>query len=168
MPRTIDAKRRADPASPGFALEHSPFFLMNRAAGTYQLAMEQALRSVGADVPRWRVLMLALERGPISVSALADLGVIRLSTTTKVVQRLERDGLLKLGRSRADARVTEVTITPEGRRVAALVRAKASEIFQRAFDGVSAADIQRLNDLLGRVHTNMVRGANGGSRRRNR
>lgn len=164
MPRATDAKRRADPASPGFTLEQSPFFLMNRAAGTYALAMEQALRSVGADVPRWRVLMLATERGPISVSAIADLGVIRLSTTTKVVQRLERDGLLQLRRSRTDARVTEVMITPAGRRVASLVRTKASEIFQRAFNGISAADIKRLNSLLGRLHTNMVQGANAGSR----
>jgi MarR family transcriptional regulator, organic hydroperoxide resistance regulator len=159
MPRKFDAKRQADPASPGFALENSPFFLMNRAAGTYALAMEHALRSVGADIPRWRVLMLATERGPISVSTIAELGVIRLSTTTKVVQRLARDGLLTLGRSRHDARVTQVRITPKGRRVAMVVRAKASEIFQRAFAGISAADITRLNSLLGRIQANITQGS---------
>jgi DNA-binding MarR family transcriptional regulator len=164
MAHKTDAKRRADPASPGFALEHSPFFLMNRAAGTYGLAMEQALRSVGADVPRWRVLMIATERGPVSVSAIADLAVIRLSTTTKVVQRLVRDGLLQVRRSRQDARVTVVNITPKGRRVSLLVRAKASEIFQRAFAGISAADISRLNALLGQLHTNIVRGPPPASR----
>ena len=99
MPKRVSARDLADPASPYFTIERSPFFLLNRASATYALLMHQALARVGADVPRWRVLVLAEQRGPISVSAIADLAVIRLSTVTKVVQRLARDGLLAVRRS---------------------------------------------------------------------
>ena len=157
MPRTPTAKQLADPASPGFGLEHSPLFLMNRTISTYALRMERALRQVGADIPRWRVLMLASERGPISVSSIAELAVIRLSTATKVIQRLARDGLVTIARSPSDARVSEVRITAAGRRVARVVRRTASEIFRQAFADVGASEIRSFNRLLRRLHDNMTR-----------
>ena len=155
MAGTTDSKTLADPSSPKFRVEHSPFFLMNRTISTYALRMEQALRRVGADIPRWRVLVLASERGPISVSAIADLAVIRLSTATKVIQRLERDSLVTLQRSKRDARVTEVRITAEGRAVTRLVRSAASTIYREAFAGVSAREICSFNALLARVRSNL-------------
>jgi DNA-binding MarR family transcriptional regulator len=155
MVRKDNALVRGDPASTGFKLEDSPFFLMNRAASAYALAMERALRAVGEDIPRWRVLMLAYERGPISVGSIADLAVIKLSTTTKVAQRLRDEGLLKLRRSQRDARVTEVTLTAAGHRTARLVRTAASGIYRRAFHDASAAEIRTLNRLLARVHRNL-------------
>jgi DNA-binding MarR family transcriptional regulator len=156
MGRRDNALVRGDPASAGFRLEDSPFFLMNRAASVYALAMERALRAVGTDIPRWRVLMLAYERGPISVGSIAEHAVIKLSTTTKVVQRLRDEGLLKLRRSKRDARVTEVTLTPAGHRAVGLVRTAASGIYRRAFHDASAAEIRTLNGLLARVHRNLL------------
>ncbi len=156
MARKLVAPTLADPSSPLFKVEHSPFFLMNRTIATYALRMEQALRRVGADIPRWRVLVLASERGPISVSAIAELAVIRLSTATKVIQRLERDGLLSLRRSKRDARVTEVRITAQGRAVSRLVRGVAATIYREAFGGVSPREILMLNDLLNRIFANIT------------
>jgi DNA-binding MarR family transcriptional regulator len=157
-PRPEQAVARGDPASRQFRLEDSPFFLMNRTASAYALAMEQALRRVGADVPRWRVLMLAYERGPISVGSIAENAVIKLSTTTKVVQRLRDEGLVKLRRSRRDARVTEVQITARGLAVVAKVRAVASGIYRRAFADVPAAEVLRFKELLVHLHRNIRAG----------
>lgn len=159
MARNPASQTLADPGSPRFLIEHSPFFLMNRTVSTYALRMEQALQMVGADIPRWRVLVLASERGPISVSAIADLAVIRLSTATKVIQRLERDGLVSLHRSPRDARVTEVRITKQGRAVNRLVRGAASTIYNEAFAGISAAEIRQLNSLLRRIFANISEAA---------
>lgn len=157
MPSTPNARQLADPASAHFRLEHSPFFLMNRLVATYGLLMGKALKKMGADVPRWRVLVVASERGPISVSALADVAVIKLSTATKVIQRLARDGLLKMERSTKDARVTEVRITAEGRRVSHLVRNTASEIFHQAFSHLTPAEIRNMNRTVKRLHENLTR-----------
>lgn len=159
MARNPASQTLADPGSPRFLIEHSPFFLMNRTVSTYALRMEQALQMVGADIPRWRVLVLASERGPISVSAIADLAVIRLSTATKVIQRLERDGLVSLRCSPRDARVTEVRITKQGRAVTRLVRGAASTIYKEAFAGISAAEIRQLNSLLRRIFANISEAA---------
>jgi MarR family transcriptional regulator, organic hydroperoxide resistance regulator len=154
---TPDSKRRADAADPAFILEDSPFFLMNQATGAYALAMEQALKAVGADIPRWRVLMLAHERGPISVGEIAALGMLKLPTATKVVQRLSLEGLLSVTRSTADGRVTEVTCTPDGAEMVAKVRVVASARFHEAFDTFSAAELDLLNGMLRRILSALTR-----------
>ena len=117
--------------------------------------MEGALRRIGMDVPSWRALMLLHERNPSSVSEIATQAVLRLSTMTRVVQRLEKRGLVKIARRPADARVTDVYITAEGEQTVEQVRAIASRIYQSAFKDLSAADIETLNSLLRRVFNNL-------------
>jgi DNA-binding MarR family transcriptional regulator len=158
MGRTGDAKRRGDPAASGFRLENSPFFLMNRAVATYSLAMERALRAVGTDIPRWRVLMLAYEYGPVSVGRIAESAVLKLPTATKVVQRLHRDGLVQIRRSVNDGRVTEVELTGAGREAVQVIRGVASRMYRAAFGDFAATEIQALNTALTRVHRNLRNG----------
>jgi len=155
MKRPNDAKARGDPAAAGFKLEDSPFFLMNRTVGVYGLAMERALRVVGTDIPRWRVLMLACEWGPLSVGDIADNGVLKLSTATKVVQRLRDEGLVRVRRRKADARITDVEATAAGHRAANIIRQVASQVYIGAFRDLSASQIEILNNALASVQTNL-------------
>jgi DNA-binding MarR family transcriptional regulator len=117
--------------------------------------MERALQRIDMDVPSWRAIMLVHENNPSSVSEIADRAVIKLSTTTRVVQRLARKGLVKLATRTADARVTEVFITPEGEQVVEQVRAVASRIYQAAFKDLDADEVATLNGLLLRVFNNL-------------
>lgn len=151
-----DAKRRADPGFPDFALADSPFYLLVRTAGQYELAMANALRAIGKDLPSWRALMIVHEHSPTSVSEIAAESVTRLSTMTRVIQRLEKQGLVKLARSDADARVTEVSITASGERAALRVREVASQIFSSAFGDSTAAEIASLNQMLRRLHAKLM------------
>jgi MarR family transcriptional regulator, organic hydroperoxide resistance regulator len=158
MTRAVDAKKRGDPAARGFRLENSPFFLMNQTIAAYGMAMERALRAVGMDIPRWRVLMLAHERGPLSVGRIAEDAVIKLSTVTKVVQRLRDDRLVRLRRSERDARVTEVELTPAGEEAVVVIRGAASRLYQSAFTDLTAAEVERMNSMLRRVNRNLRNG----------
>ena len=150
-----NAKERGDPAAAGFRIEDSPFFQMNRTAGAYAFAMERALRAVDTDIPRWRVLMLAYERGPVSVGQIAENAVLRLSTATKVVQRLRDEGLVVLSRGRQDGRVTNVQTTAAGGAAVAIIRQVASGLYRRAFRDIDANDIQQLIRILSTVETNL-------------
>ena len=153
---SADAKRRGDPASEDFRVADSPFYLIARTNGRYAMDLENALRIIDMDVPSWRALMMVQESNPSSVSEIADRSVIRLSTMTRVVQRLEKRGLVKLGVRQTDARVTEVYITPAGSRAVAHVRAVASRIYNMGFHDLSAAEIDTLNGLLRRVFNNLT------------
>jgi MarR family transcriptional regulator, organic hydroperoxide resistance regulator len=151
-----DAKLRGDPAHPAFQVANWPFYLIARTARRYEMDMERALHRIDMDVPSWRAMMLVHEHSPSSVSEIAERAVIKLSTMTRVIQRLEKRRLVKLATRAADARVTEVFITAEGERVVEQVRAVASRIYQAAFRDLSADEIATLNELLLRVFNNLA------------
>jgi DNA-binding MarR family transcriptional regulator len=150
-----DAKRRGDPEFADFRLADSPLYLIVRTAGRYALELENALNASGLDLPSWRALMIVNEASPSSVSEIAERSVTRLSTMTRVVQRLEKKNMVRLSKRRGDARVTEVHLTPLGKRCVERERATAGEIYRRAMRDFSAADIAVLNGLTRRIFANL-------------
>jgi DNA-binding MarR family transcriptional regulator len=150
-----DAKELGDPANAEFQVDNWPFYLIARTARRYEMEMERALRRIDMDVPSWRAMMLLHENSPSSVSEIAERAVIKLSTMTRVVQRLEKRGLVRIARRPADARVTDVYITPGGERIVQQVRTIASRLYQAAFRDMSRDDIELLNGLLRRVFNNL-------------
>jgi DNA-binding MarR family transcriptional regulator len=150
-----DAKLLGDPAHPDFKVADWPFYLIARTARRYEMDMEEALRRIDMDVPSWRAIMLVHEQNPSSVSEIAERAVTRLSTMTRVIQRLEKRGLVKLDTRAADARVTDVFITPHGEAVVEQVRAVASRIYQSAFKDLTALEVETLNNLLLRVFNSL-------------
>lgn len=150
-----NAKVRGDPAHPDFRISDWPFYLITRTARRYEMDMELALKRIDMDLPSWRGMMLLHECSPSSVSEIAERAVIRLSTMTRVVQRLEKRGLVTVSRRAADARVTDVYITAAGEKIVKQVRSVASRIYQTAFKDIDAAQIETLNTLLLRVFKNL-------------
>ena len=153
--RLADAKRRGDPEHPGFQIADSPLYLIVRTAGRYAQELENALSASDMDLLSWRALMIVNEVSPSSVSEIAERSVTRLSTMTRVVQRLEKKNLVKLAKRRSDARVTEVHLTPLGKRCVEQERSTAGEIYRRAVRDFSGADIAVLNGLTRRIFANL-------------
>jgi MarR family transcriptional regulator, organic hydroperoxide resistance regulator len=151
-----DARLRADPGYSAFELGDSPLYLLVRTAGLYGVQMGRALRSAGTDLPSWRALMIVHEKSPSSVSEIAERAVTPLSTMTRVVQRLEKRGLVKLARRESDSRVTEVFTTAAGERAAMKVRHAASRVYAAAFAGVSSAQITSLNRTLRELYARLA------------
>ena len=149
-----DPLEAADPALPGFRLDASPLYWLARVAGRYRLDMDLVLKPIGMDVPRWRVLAILAEHEPASITELCDHAVIRLSTMTRIVQRLADGGLVTTRPRRADGRVTEVLLTAAGRDAAVGVHRQASRIFRQGFEGFAAADVAVLNAMLRRLFDN--------------
>src|SRR3984885_6903325 len=108
--RLADAKRRGDPEYPDFQLADSPLYLIVRTAGRYAQELENALNASGMDVLSWRALMIVNEVSPSSGSEIADQSVTRLSTMTRVVQRLEKKNLVKILKRTSHARVTALRL----------------------------------------------------------
>jgi DNA-binding MarR family transcriptional regulator len=153
--RLADAKRRGDPEFPGFQLADSPLYLIVRTAGRYAQELENALNASGMDLSSWRALMIVNEVSPSSVSEIAERSVTRLSTMTRVVQRLEKKNMVRLSKRRSDARVTEVHLTPLGKRCVERQRGTAGEIYRRAMQAFSPADIALLNAFTRRIFANL-------------
>lgn len=147
--------RQADPQATQFSPDASPFFHLARLVGLYQIRMDTYLKPIGMDVPRWRVLAILHEQGCVPISRIAELAVIRISTMTKLVYRMENEGLTSTAISGQDGRVTEVQLTEKGQQAYAEVRSIASLIFSRAFHNFDDDEIQALIAMCRKVYANI-------------
>lgn len=136
------------PGSPDFNMEEWPFYWLTRFTGRYLRHMESALKPIGLDVPRWRVLMILRNKDVLSVSEIADHAIVKLPTMTKIVQRMQADNLVDCRQSQADGRVTEVSLTQAGAEAGEKAWAAANRIYERAFEDLSRKDVATLNRLL--------------------
>lgn len=139
---------KSPPAEPPFHRAEWPFYWIARVTGRYFQRMETALEAIGIDVPSYRVLMTLYEDHHVSVSAIAEACVIKLSTATRIVQRMTADGLVTTRPRTGDRRVTEVSLTPQGEALRHEARAIADAMLAKGFDGVSEAERQQLNRVL--------------------
>ncbi len=138
----------AFPSDEHFELHEWPFYWLIKAYGEYINNLETTLKTVGLDVPRWRVLMLLESDKARSVSFLATEAITKLSTMTRIVQRMQEDGLVVSRPRESDQRVTEVLLTESGYKARQLAVKQAESIYTRSFEGFSMAEITSLNKTL--------------------
>ncbi|AXV18157.1 MarR family transcriptional regulator (plasmid) [Neorhizobium sp. SOG26] len=128
-----------------------PYYWVTRVSARYINEMEKLLKPAGLDVPRWRVLSSLREHSPLGVSEISDYCILKLNTTTKIVQRMVADGLVTTRSSPQDARVTEVSLTKKGEEAAIRASHFAEMVFDRTFADFKPDEIAQMNQLLKRL-----------------
>ena len=140
-----------------------PFYWLARAGGRYRARMEEMLRPTGLDMPRWRVLMTLHQDRVASVSEIAAHAIEKLPTMTKIIQRMEIDGLVRRQPRPGKERVMEVVLTDHGQLAGDGAWRSAATLYDQAFAGMSAEDVDQLTALLERVAENLTGPASGES-----
>ena len=152
---TTQRKRRNDPSAVNFSLEDYPFYLMTRTMAGYYAMLEKALKKAGVDQPRWRVLMILGAQNPSTMSELATRAVIKNSTMTRLIQRMQRQGLVRSAKHPGDNRISEVYLTPLGKGRLKMVRAIGGQIFRHTFGAIKDAQLKNFVAILKRVIGNL-------------
>lgn len=132
-----------------------PFFWITQAVGRYLQRLETGLKRVDLDISRWRVLMCLHQNRPTSVSEIAQLAIVKLPTMTKIVQRMEADGLVRCEARVSDGRVTEVTLTPSGVAAKQTAWTIANRLYREAFTGIPPEESKTLNRLMKSIFDNL-------------
>jgi DNA-binding MarR family transcriptional regulator len=143
-------KEKNDPSGANFSLEDYPFYLMTQVMAAYYDMLEKALEAVGVDQPRWRVLMILGAKNPSNMSELCKRSVIKTSTMTRLIQRMQKQGLVRNAPHPDDNRVSEVYLTPMGEERLRMVRDVGGQIFRHAF---GAAGNPKLKDFVATLKT---------------
>jgi len=118
--------------------------------------MEKVLKKIDMDIPRWRILFILKENGESSISEISVHAIAKLSTITKIVYRMKADGLVETNTS--DGRVTEVSLTQQGRDTIKEVQRCTSDIFRNSFKGLTQPQINKLNATLEIIFNNLPEG----------
>lgn len=145
------------PAQAGFVLEDYVLYNLVRTAATYTEEMAKELKRYKLDTMKWRILMLLNDKSPSSVGELARRSVTKMPTLTRVLIRMEVEGLIVRQAQKGDKRVVQVTMTPKAAAVLRTVQAIGQKLFERAFEGVSDDETAALTEVLRRVRANLNR-----------
>lgn len=151
----MDVFQSGNPGSPAFQVKRYPFYLLNRLVSRYNRIIDARLRTIKLDIPSWRVLMILGESSPRATQEIADVAVINISTTTRILQRMAAAELVALAPSSKDARVTLVSLAPVGKVQLAKARQTTAPIYEHLVSGLTPDEFEKIIELLGRLHDNL-------------
>lgn len=151
------SQSKIGPAEPGFLLEDYVLYHLVRTSATYTEDMARSLKRYRLDTMKWRILMLLNDKSPSSVGELARRSVTKMPTLTRVLNRMEDEGLIVRKAQELDKRVVHVTMTPKAVTVLRDVQLIGQKIFERAVEGVDEEEISALTAVLRRVRANLGR-----------
>lgn len=130
-------------------------YLLNRATSRVNQLWRTALRPRGLTAARWQVLSVLTEFDGSRIGAIATMIGLEQPAVSRVIDQLERDGLVQRRPAEDDSRVVEVWITSVGRRVHEELLPEATDYVQDLVAGFAPAEIAVMTELLGRVLDNV-------------
>ncbi len=130
-------------------------YLLNRAGARIAQAFSEEIRGLGTTLQAWRVLAALRDRDNQRVSELSDHTSIEISTLSRVLDGMQKQGLIARRRADDDGRVVTLHVTPAGRRLTDRILPVAERYERIAINGLSASETATLKRLLRRLYANM-------------
>lgn len=137
MPRSR-ARKSSDVASRDVAdrLHSAAIHLLRR--------LRKQDRATGLSGPRASALSVIVFGGPITLGDLANAEQVRPPTITRLVQGLERQGLVRREQDVNDRRLTRMHATEKGRRVLLEGRDRRIDALNKGMEALDAAELETL------------------------
>jgi DNA-binding MarR family transcriptional regulator len=143
-------------SSERFDLAQHPMFYMAHILQRNAENVAAALRPSRFDPSAWRILATLQYRDGLTIKELSR------SFVSRVVLKLEREGVVRRRTSARDRRAVRVTLTPKGLKVFRTILLPATlRQVDIAFEGISKKDMGVLFAVLGRAMRNVYAAGNG-------
>ena len=130
-------------------------YLLNRAGQRIATAFDGEMRPLGASLQIWRVLAALREKDGRRMGDLSQTTSIEVSTLTRLVDNMEKDGLVARRREAGDARAVVLHVTPSGRRLTQRIVPIAERYETVALEGFTMREAEVLRSALRRLYANM-------------
>ncbi|GGB34077.1 hypothetical protein GCM10011316_02720 [Roseibium aquae] len=123
-------------------------YLLAHASHLVSTQFHAHLRRYGVQVPAWRLLATLSEGDGKTIGHLARISLYNQPTTTKIVDRLEAEGLAERRRCETDRRRMLVYITQTGRDLVDELLRDAQAHEKRVLDGYTSEEVTLLKNVL--------------------
>lgn len=129
-------------------VDHYLAFLLAQASSRISREFHRDVEAAGLSVTEWRVLASLEGSDGESIGVLSQLTLTKQPTLSKVVQRMEADGIVDRTRVRSDRRQTVVRITPKGHLLTESLRKRAIDHQARVLEPFGRANAEMLISML--------------------
>jgi DNA-binding MarR family transcriptional regulator len=121
-------------------LENFPPYLMNRIMGRYNAALREEMAKLGLTTPKMRSLAVLSVMDGLLIGELAVYAIAEVSTLSRALDALERDGLVKRVADKDDSRAVRIHITQKGRETHEQLWPHLANAYKQMFRGISDAE----------------------------
>ncbi len=132
------------------------FYSLESASKAYRRFAQARLSAAGIDITidQWLVLKTIHESADITLQQVGAAVFKDFASVTRIVQLLERKGLLCRKPHPSDGRRSELMLTKSGESVVRTVEPIAQGNRRQALDGIDAEEVARLRAVLKRITEN--------------
>ncbi len=127
---------------------NSLFYWTGLLEDRYNQLFVQAMRPQRVTVSRYRTLAILMELTDLTVNELARQSSIERSALSRLLDQLEREGLIARRLRATDRRALEIRITPKGREAYLAMRPVRREVLKRATEGIAPGEIERMRTVI--------------------
>lgn len=115
----------------------------------------EILNSYTITPPQFIALQWLFEHGDMTIGDLSNKMYLAFSTTTDLVDRMEKNDLVVRIREEQDRRVVRIKLLKEGERIIEEVIQKRQEYLENMLTNFSEDEAIQFGKLLEKLHTNM-------------
>ncbi len=143
------------PGQEDFNLDKHPLYNLNRTSATYTDVLSTTLKKMDMNQNQWRILAILGDKNPSTVTEIARRGVLKMSTLTRMLDRMERDRLVSRSLWKQDKRVVQIKVTAKGRAALNKMLSAANDVYEKTFAGISDAEVKSLMKTLAKMRDNL-------------
>ncbi len=144
---------RSNSSRPAVSLENRIFVALLQSADTLGQQAEQLLKAAGLTGAQYNVLRILRGAEPegLPCRGIADRMISHDPDMTRLLDRMEKRGLITRERQTDDRRVVKTRITPQALSLLKTLDQPVHELHKRQFRHMTAARLKILSDLLEEV-----------------
>jgi DNA-binding MarR family transcriptional regulator len=127
---------------------NSLFYWTGLLEDRYNQLFVKAMRPMRVTVSRYRTLAILMELTDLTVNELVRHSSIERSALSRLLDQLEREGLIARRLRPTDRRALEIRITPKGRDAFLAMRPVRREVLKRATEGIAPGEVERMRTVI--------------------
>lgn len=114
--------------------------------------LRPVLSNAGLTEQQWRVIEVLAEAKELNARDLAELSFILSPSLSRIISRLEMDGLLLKRIQKNDQRVLVIKLSAKGRRLYKRLKPKIDEQYKILIDNIGEVNMSKLASLLNEIN----------------
>jgi DNA-binding MarR family transcriptional regulator len=129
-------------------------YLLYLLAASSEAASHQfhlRVRELGLRVPEWRVLACLFDQDGLMITQLAKYSLLEQSRMTRIVDQMEKRGLVVRKSDKGDGRRVRVHLTDAGQKLSSEVVEEAREHERTLLSALNQSDADRIKPSLERL-----------------
>ncbi len=127
---------------------------IGRARRTIVEAIDQELAPLDISHAQWIVVMLLGDGAASTAAELCKILIYDPGAMTRLLDRLEKKGVLRRVRTADDRRTARLELTAEGAKLYPSILGALVQVFNRLLHGFTRTEVQQLEGLLKRMVAN--------------